>query len=331
MAKTNKGIKQRLYSYYIQKLGAVPYRHGWLKIQVCPLCGDDRAKFGVNIGYNRTNCFRCEGHPSAIQLAMDLEGFKEYSDLLNFLSDGDFTYYNYKEEVVEIKAIKSDTAFPEGYRRIEEKPTSTLGKSATRYLKKRGFDIRAVRMKGWGYCNTGDFFGHIILPMYYDGKLVYYNARRWIGVGPKYKNPNTDDTGVGKSFITYNREALFMYKKVYLCEGVFNAETVSSEQGIATSGKALSRYQINDILKSPVEQVMIILDPDALDKAIQVAEILCYYKKVKIITLPEKTDPNDLGRKKTLEIIRETPYMSYSDIVTFKNKYNNERAVHTYQ
>lgn len=331
MAKPNKEFKQRLYSYYISKLGAFPYKHGWLKVNTCPLCGDDRAKFGINIGYNRTNCFVCEGHPSAIQLAMDLEGFLEFRDFLTFLTNEDFTYFEYKEEVVELKAIRSDTILPEGYKLIEEKPTGTLGKSATRYLKKRGFDINKVKRKRWGYCNTGDFFGHIILPIYYEGKLVYYNARRFIGTGPKYKNPNIDDVGVGKSFIIYNREALFMYKKVYLCEGIFNAETVSTDQGISTSGKALSRYQINDILKSPVEQVVIILDPDAIDKAIQVAQELCYYKKVKIIILPDETDPNDLGRRATMKIIRETPFLTYSDITTLKNKIiTNERTIHTY-
>ena len=43
-----------------------------------------------------------------------------------------------------------------------------------------------------------------------------------------------------------------MYKTVYLCEGAINAQTMG-EKGIASGGKAISRYQVNEIIKSPVE------------------------------------------------------------------------------
>lgn len=331
MATLNKKLRGRLYSYYIARLGAQPYNHGWLKVPTCPNCGTNKGKFGINVSQNRTNCFKCEFRPSAVNLAMELEKITEYREFLRFLSDGDFSYYDYTEEEVVIKEIKYGIELPEGFNLLDPTPTNRMGRIALKYLQGRGFDVSYLRRKGWGYCNSGPLFGYLILPMFQDGKLIYYNARNLFKVGPRYKNPNEEDIGVGKSFIIYNREALFIYKKVYLCEGIFNAETVSHDKGIASSGKNLSRYQINDLIKSPVEEIVILLDSDAKLKAIQLAQELCFYKKVKVVFLPEDKDANDLGRKATMEIIRETPFNTYSSLMLLQNKYNlNERTVHTY-
>lgn len=331
MGSLNKQIRSKLYSYFITKLNARPYHNGWLKVPICPNCGSDQGKFGINVSQNRTNCFKCEYRPSAISLAMELEKIDEYKDFLVFLSTGDFTYFDYHEEEVVIKEIKYGIQLPQGFKLIDISPTNRLGKIATNYLKGRGFDISYLRRKGWGYCNSGPLFGYLILPMYQDGKLIYYNARNLFKVGPRYKNPTEEEIGIGKSFIIYNREALFIYKKVYLCEGIFNAETISHEKGIASSGKSLSRYQINDIIKSPVEEVVILLDSDAKMKAIQLAQELCFYKKIKVVFLPDGYDANDLGRRETLRYIRETQYISYSELMLLKNKYNlDERTVHSY-
>ena len=158
----------------------------------------------------------------------------------------------------------------------------------------------------------------MIIPFHENGKLVYFNARLFIGNGPKYNNPETSDTGLGKSFIIYNKDALSMYRMVYLCEGALNAETMG-ERGIASGGKAVSRYQINEIIKSPVERIIILLDPDAKDKAIELALKLVNYKKVKVVFLPEGTDVNDIGKKKTLKLVYSTPYQDYNKLLTLKH------------
>ena len=162
------------------------------------------------------------------------------------------------------------------------------------------------------------FLGYLIIPYYYKGTLRYYNARNVIGQGPRYNNPNKDITGLGKEFIIFNQDALDMYSSIFICEGAINALTMG-DRAIATMGKAISAYQVNQLIKSPVNRFILLLDPDAIKYSINLAFKLVAYKKVKVIQLPGNKDCNDLGRKEVLKLIYNTRYQSYQDLVKLRN------------
>lgn len=304
-----------MHQYFIQKLGAFDYRKGWMKSD-CPYCGKEK-KFGINLSQNRCNCFRCGEHPSPVNLIMYLENVDSFEEVHKILQSGDFEGYHFKEEKVELKEKKT-FFLPEGFKSLTS-GKSILARTARKYLKNRGFNIENLASKGWGYCNQGKYLGYIIIPFKEHGQLVYFNARLYIGDGPKYNNPEVDVTGLGKSFIIYNADALELYKTVYICEGAINAETIG-ENGIATGGKFVSRYQINKFIKSPVEKFVILIDPDAKDKALDLAFKLVYFKKVKVVFLPDNEDVNSLGKQKTLEYVRSATYQTYEELLAIKSK-----------
>lgn len=313
MAQISNHLKSRLHKYFEIKLQAFDYRHGWMKSR-CPFCGKEM-KFGINLGLNRTNCFRCGEHPSAVDLVMHLEGLEKYTDVVRFLENEQFSGYVFKEEAFELKGRK-ELYLPEGFKLLNQ-GTSMLAKSARAYVKRRGFDIDTVSKMGWGYGTKGKYFGYLIIPFHEKGQLTYFNARLFIGNGPRYNNPDTSESGLGKSFIIYNKDALEMYKTVFICEGAINAQTMG-ERGIASGGKAISRYQINEIIKSPVERIIILFDPDAKQNAIDLALKLVQYKKVKVVFLPEGKDVNDLGRKETLRRVYQVHYQNYQELLQLK-------------
>ena len=315
MTKITSNFKGKLHQYFIKKLRAFDYRRGWMKSR-CPYCGRE-GKFGINISRNHCNCFVCGQHPNVFNLIMYLEKVDTYSEVYQILDKDEYSGYVFKEEKSGILSHKP-IYLPEGFINIRF-GDSTLGRSARNYVKKRGFDINQVSMSGWGYGTKGKYLGYLIIPFHEKGKLVYYNARLFFGNGPKYNNPEVSDTGIGKSFILYNKDALEIFKTIYLCEGAINAETMG-KQGIASGGKIMSRYQINEIIRSQVERVIILFDPDAKDRAIEVALKLIPYKKVKVIFLPEGKDVNDIGRKATLKLIYSQRYLSYQEL--FKLKQN---------
>ena len=109
-----------------------------------------------------------------------------------------------------------------------------------------------------------------------------------------------------------------MYRSVFICEGALNALTMG-DRGIATMGKAISAYQVNELLKSQCERFIILLDPDAKQYAINLGLKLINYKKVKVVFLPDGKDVNDLGRKETLKLIYNTRYQSYQELVKLRN------------
>ena len=314
--KITNQFKSKLKTYFIKRLGAFEYRHGWMRIPTCPYCGREH-KLGVNLSMYRTNCFRCNAHPSPAQLIMDIEGFTEYHELINFLNNGQFDELQFKEDKIELAESKP-VYLPDGFKLINQ-GTSQVARSIRSYMSSRGFTIEELSKHGIGYVATeGPFFGYLIIPYYYKGTLRYYNARNVIGQGPRYNNPNKDITGLGKEFIIFNQDALDMYSSIFICEGAINALTMG-DRAIATMGKAISAYQVNQLIKSPVNRFILLLDPDAIKYSINLAFKLVAYKKVKVIQLPENKDCNDLGRKGVLKLIYNTRYQSYQDLLKLRN------------
>lgn len=326
MAQLSNHIKGRLLKYFEARLGAYKYRNGWYKTKQCPYCGRE-GKFGINLSLNRCNCFVCGEHPSTIDLVMDLENLETYTEVLRVLDKEEYSGYVYKEEAVELKSKKA-LYLPEGFKLLNQ-GDSLLAKSARAYVKKRGFDIEQVSKMGWGYGTKDKYLGYLIIPFHEHGELVYFNARLFIGNGPRYNNPEVSESGLGKSFIIYNKDALEIYKSVFLCEGAINAQTMG-ERGIAMGGKAVSRFQVNEILRSSVERIIILLDPDAMDRAIDLALQLVNFKKVKVVKLPDGKDCNDLGKDSVLRYVYQVHYQNYHELLMLKHSIYGERTLDTH-
>jgi len=316
----NREFKSKLYSYAINSLGLRDYTRGWMKGD-CPNCGR-KDKFGLHIGYYRTNCFVCGYHPTPFNLVLDLEGLDNYNEVKKFL--GNYVGKTYIEPKIE-RIERKETVLPDGFKSLIF-GKSRISKLARSYIVKRGFDPEELSYKGWGYCTTGKYMGYIIIPFYEKGNLIYFNARLFVGNGPKYNNPNIEDFGIGKSMLLYNIDALSIYEEVYLTEGAINAETIG-DNGIATGGKKISTYQESMILKSPIKKITLLLDPDAINESIEVAMYMSNYKKVRIIKLPDNLDVNDIGYEKTKEMIDNVDFMDYNTLLKLKN---NERTQYTY-
>lgn len=307
-----KNIKRKLYEYLRKKLGMYDYRKGWLKGD-CPYCGEH--KFGVNLAINRTNCFKCGNHPQPLDVVMEIEGLFTRNETIIALNA--FDGMDFYEEAVEIHQQKTDVVLPDGYKNIK-RGKSVLGKTVRKYVKRRGFDIDELAKAGWGYVDKpGKYFGYLIMPFYKQGRIVYFNARLFIGSGPKFNNPLIEDFGLGKSMLIYNIDALTLYNRIFVVESVMNARTLG-DSAIGMGGKKLSNYQLNIIIKSPCKKVVIGLDDDAIEDAIIFALKLVPFKKVKIMQFPEGKDINDLGKDKSMAIVHKAKYLSYNELLQLK-------------
>lgn len=304
-------LKDRLYTYFITRLGMFDYTRGWLKGN-CPVCGREN-KFGVNLATNRSNCFVCSYNDRPILVVSKIEGL-DWQGTLQFL--GTFESLEYKEpEITEYE--RKPLKLPEGFRLLNE-GVDYLAKLVRNYITNdRGLDINRLANKGFGYCVKGKLMGYLILPYYIKGQLVYYTTRRLLSIGPKFDNPPIEEFGIGKSTLLYNMDALYLYNTVYILESVFNAETIG-DNTIAMGGKAIASWQLSTIIRSPVSNLIIILDPDAYLYAINLGMKLVDYKRVKIVNLPEGQDVNSYGRSSTLVKVRKVRYQLYKDLLKLK-------------
>ena len=78
--------------------------------------------------------------------------------------------------------------------------------------------------------------------------------------GPDIITQTKISPGLGKQFIIFNHDALEMYRSVFICEGALNALTIG-DRAIATMGKAISAFQVNELLKSQCERFIYIVGP----------------------------------------------------------------------
>lgn len=306
--KLSREILGQLSTYFIGKLGVKPHRTGWLRQGLCPSCGKDR-KFGVNVSLNRTNCFSCGFHETPMNLLIHLESLSTYNEAFVFLGAFDPT----KVIDTPLNYIKEKTgSLPDGYRLITI-GDSVTGELARKYMSKRGFDLDFLTMKGIGYCVEGPYYGRIIIPFYEEGRLIYFNARQFLNLADKHKNPSMDEFGIGKSLLMYNADCLKVYDKSYLMESAMNCLTWGDD-AFGIGGKTISQYQLTRILLRKPKRLVIVLDPDAYFEAIKLGLLLSKYLKIKVLKLPTGKDVNDLGRKPVRRIELDTPWQSYQDL-----------------
>lgn len=328
MRQYTKSIRGKLFKYFEQSLGIKKSTKGWWRCN-CPHCGGHHT-LGIHLEQSRTHCFICESKMTPVELLMKIERFETYTEVRNFLNiQQEFDAY---EEFTKSKVLeRKEVILPESFKLISKRSKSILGQSAYKYItheKKRNLDYNYARMAGVGYCDDGKYAGYIIFPFHEKGRLTFFQGRAFIQQGTKMKNPDEEEFGIGKSQIIYNVDALFMFKEVDIVESIINAITLG-EQAIAILGKSISSYQFYQILNSPVEKLNIILDPDATDKAIQLALSLCHFKKVRVVILPDEEDVNSIGKKKTLILKRAQSFKNYTEL--FKMKLDYEAStVHTH-
>lgn len=307
METYNKDLAPKLVAYFKNRLSLYNYRNGWLKGD-CPHCGKEN-KFGVNIGQNKSNCFVCNEKMKPLDLIVHLEGLSGRKDVYNFIKGlEDVDPFESSLKPLELKDVK----LPESFTLINL-GNDLVAKLARNYMRKRGFKIFDLALKGIGYCHEGKFGGCIILPIYFKGKLEYFIARKFIGNDNKFVNPGAEDFGLGKSQILYNKEALLYFDKVQIMESYLNALTYG-ETATSVQGKILSNYQKSIFITSRASRIEIVLDDDAYVHALELGMDLSGYKKVKVVKMPLGADVNEIGKKETRKIIKATPWSTYHDL-----------------
>jgi len=318
----------RVYQYFKDRyvLGKKSPK-GWFPF-TCPFCGGEK-KMAVNIEWGYTKCWSCGAASNVCTFVEETEGVTYYeakrilwnvtpSTLDLELIEG---IASYTEEV-------TDITLPNGWQSILD-GQGVMGDRARRYLERRGYDLKLLDFKGFGYCNKHhteyekDFFGYIIVPFKKDGKLQYYLGRDFIGNGLRYKNPPSAWVGVGKGEVIYNEEALHLYKTIYTVEGWSDSETIG-KAGTATLGWAFSKTQLDKYMKCHAKNIFFI--PDAgrdkssgityYQKAVQTAtQFLDSDKSVFVVDLNPLSelgkDINEIGWGEVKKICKATERLTW--------------------
>ena len=185
-------------------------------------------------------------------------------------------------------------------------------KVAKTYAKKRGLTLCDIVKYNIGYCVKGPFASRLVFPSYdKDNNLNFYSCRSYYDDGYKYKNSEAS-----KDIIGFENLVDFDFP-IYLCEGALDAISLR-RNAIPLFGKTMSKKLKTAISTSKCPEVNIVLDDDALNSAIRIAQFVqSLGKSAKLVRLKGK-DPNVLGFEKTLEQVKETDMLDFKALTRLR-------------
>lgn len=219
------------------------------------------------------HCHRCLWKGWGLD-SLGIKTIEEGSKLIELKSYRDKFFSTPLTETVE---------FPESF--SNEFSNSKLGLDCFKYLvETRGLRPDQIFYYKLGFCSTGKYKNCVILPVYEEGKLVYFVGRNIYQ--KRYMNPTKPSRGI--LFNYTNQES------VILTEGIFDAIAVGYN-GIALLGKFLKEDQKRLLIKGLPKTIYVMLDEDARQDAITIAQALAkVLPNVRLASTYDKHDPGDM-------------------------------------
>jgi DNA primase len=270
----------------------------------CPFCHHSKKKLSINIITNKWKCWVCGakgGH--ILWLLKKLNVSREQLNQARELFD-DIQISKFKETTSETQLL-----LPKEYKPLWVKQNSYPYLHALTYIKNRGIRTEDVLRYRIGYCEEGNYTGRVIIPSYdKDNKLNYFIARSFYEGGMKYKNPP-----VSKNVIVF--ENLISWNEpVILVEGIFDAITVR-RNAIPLLGKTIPKQLEHALLENGVKEVIVFLDEDARNEAINLEQRLKQYQINTKIVLTSGKDASDMGFDSSWNMIGEAKTTNFKDYI----------------
>jgi DNA primase len=289
----------------------------------CPFCKHHKMKMEVCLEEpNKWNCWVCNTKGRGIywllkkmNVSSDIlgkvENLSSQGSSRNNLSAFDAKLLSLRKPQANTEAIEMHDLMPE-FKSLAENDGSREYTIALNYTKKRKITTCDIIKYNIGYCTKGPFANRLVFPSYdKHNNLNFYSCRSYYDDGYKYKNSE-----FSKDIIGFENLVDFDFP-IYLCEGALDAISLK-RNAIPLFGKTMSKKLKQAIIQSNCPEVNIVLDDDALNDSIRIAEyIRSIGKEAKIVKLEGK-DPNVLGFAKTMEQIKKTDLLDFSSMIRLK-------------
>ena len=328
--------------YMEQELGPAKYSLSGAEASWdCPFCTDRRKRFRMNRYKLLAWCFNCEWRGNAIAFVKDYKqtNWKNSLDIVNFYQEFQPLPNSIYEEVFEKILLEGDPdtrknyiPLPSDFNLLSESK-SIVSERFKKYLKRRNVTNKQIDTHGMGYCLEGivelgqnkrtKLNNHVFIQSFDDDlKTPNYWMARTISdnVQPKVFNPVGGINTINKSDVVFNLNNAKKTGFAIITEGVFDSLTVG-ESGVCLFGKTLSINQLLLLIKADLESIYIMLDSDARGNAVKIAnELQKHIGQVYLCDI-RQGDPNEIGRKGCLQLIKDAE--KYSNLTALKFKLNS--------
>jgi DNA primase len=284
----------------------------------CEQCGDWKYRLYIHLENKLAYCHNCGYDPkNLIQFLMDHEDKSRahvISDLVRLVrpSDDEFQetirrltqeegdYIDEEDPPLELKSTELPPHTHRLWTQVQVKgpvgkQVEKLQAKAKKYLRSRGINGPLAYRQRLYVCYAGKQRNRIVFPVVMNGKTVSWVARAIdrSAPGEKYINP----PGVDQGTVLWGFDNARVYKEVIITEGVFDALKVG-DNAVVSFGKNVTPAQVS-LIEIHWDSAVLLLDPDAMEKAYKVAKSMAI--PVKVALLPPgvdagESDPADLRR-----------------------------------
>jgi hypothetical protein len=197
------------------------------------------------------------------------------------------------------------------------------------YFAERGIGPKKALRHGIGWCEDGYFRDRMVIPVTREGEVAFFVARYMARRPPLCRGPrlpclrcggSTEHKRLKKTLYPkgakpgrylYNYDRARHCRVVRIVEGVLDAVHVG-RSAVATFGTNLSQYQLELLMRTAAEEVVIMWDRDAVDKARELALRLSDLWRVRVVELPDARDPDEHAIDDLLAMERASPVMDAS-------------------
>lgn len=340
-------MRDKIHNLMTTLAGYEPYQELDYEFRYeCPICHHEKVKFYISTKTGLWVCYNCGHKGNPTMLVMELLHLS-FQDAKEYLKDN-FSFDN--EEDLPDQVLQQDSLFDqlvtlkhtynpvvniEEPKRMPQLPTNAEPLLANMdnpkafpyfaYLNSRGVTLDQIKQANIHYVEDGEFTGKhnkintmsksVVFISSLNGEPIFWNSRS-IDKDAYIKSFNAP-AQVGEFS---RRESVYGLdhvagKNVVLCEGIFNAFTVSNGQfaGIATYGKQVTDDQIQLILsfKDQFRNLYLFLDNDARKEELKLGHRLqeAGFPSSRLFLVDNPfgdKDANDLGKDKAIDLVKQS-------------------------
>jgi hypothetical protein len=275
----------------------------------CPFCDDGSNHCGIfkrDLGYH---CWRCNSTGTLDYLVAFLthRPVEECADEIaafgiNFGEDAveQILTLLHPEPEPEDEESQETIRLPEYFELVTQETTFPL---LDYYLEWRNISRQTLIDHQCGICTVGDHMNRLVIPVYFQGELVSYQAADLTGQSDvKYRTAKNEINQFLYRWDMLDPDAGYMI----LVEGVLDAWRVGGN-ALATFGTSLTTQQRTLIIQSQYPCIVMCWDGAAwIHAQKEMEQLQPFFSHIGMVRLPQEEDPDSFGFENTWSAINET-------------------------
>lgn len=270
----------------------------------CPFCDatgnpDPSDHLGVFVGNGVFSCWRCKKKGPFHYLLMKITGFSEEycKDIIeNSIDKSDKDTIDIIKEIINSKPEYNNktqikfSGLPEFFVPITKHTNYSL---LNKYLNRRKISIDTVIEHGCGICRVGKFMNRMIIPVFFNGKVVSFQAADLTGKAElKYKTATSNINDY-----LYGYDNISTGGRMIITEGILDKWRVGKD-AVCTFGTHFTDKQRKLIIKKKLNELIMLWDGDAWQYAMKESGYFePFVNIVRTVILPKEHDPDSYGKE----------------------------------